>query len=91
MSHPMDRAHRFSPKGYLPTLLLCLFLGVFGAHRFYVGKIGTAFLMLFTFGGLGIWALIDLIFIICSRFRDCRGRLIVMPHDWIKVEVGKRD
>jgi hypothetical protein len=44
-----------SEKRVLPAALLCFFLGVFGAHRFYVGKIGTGFLQLFTIGGLGIW------------------------------------
>ena len=39
-----------SEKSRTTTLLLCLFLGGFGAHRFYTGKIGTAILMLiFTF------------------------------------------
>lgn len=31
-----------SEKDWLVTLLLALFLGNFGAHRFYTGKIGTA-------------------------------------------------
>ena len=43
------------------TFLLCLFLGFFGAHRFYQGKYVTGFLMLFTLGFFGIWMLIDLI------------------------------
>ena len=37
---------RVSTKSRLATTLLALFLGVFGAHRFYVGKIGTALVML---------------------------------------------
>lgn len=43
-----------STKSGLVTLLLGIFLGVFGAHRFYVGKIGTGILMILTLGGLGI-------------------------------------
>ena len=35
-----------SPKSRLATSLLAWFLGEFGAHRFYVGKIGTAAIML---------------------------------------------
>jgi TM2 domain-containing membrane protein YozV len=65
-----------SPKSRLAAVLLCLLLGVFGAHRFYVGKIGTGILMLITFGGFGIWALIDLIFVIVGSFRDKEGRLV---------------
>ena len=60
----------------LPAFLLAFIFGVFGAHRFYVGKIGTAFLQLFTFGGLGIWAVIDWVLILCKAFRDKKGRRI---------------
>ncbi len=60
-------------KRILPAFLLCFFLGIFGAHRFYVGKIGTAVLQIFTLGGLGIWALIDLIMIVVGSFSDKEG------------------
>lgn len=66
----------FSPKSRLVALLFCFFLGAFGVHRFYVGKIGTGILMLLTFGGCGIWAIIDLILIIAGSFRDKEGRLV---------------
>jgi len=65
-----------SEKGFVPTILLCLFLGTLGIHRFYVKKIGTGILMLITFGALGIWALIDLIVIICGKFKDKQGLYI---------------
>jgi hypothetical protein len=65
-----------SEKRALTTGLLCLLVGVFGAHRFYVGKYGTGFLMLVTIGGVGIWMLIDLILIITGQFRDKEGRRI---------------
>ncbi len=60
-------------KRILPAFLLCFLLGVFGAHRFYVGKTGTAIIMIFTLGGLGIWAMIDLIMIIVGGFTDANG------------------
>ena len=62
-----------STKGFVPALLLCLFLGVLGIHRFYVGKIGTGILMILTFGGLGIWALVDLVLIAVGSFTDKNG------------------
>jgi len=65
-----------SPKSRLAALLLCFFLGVLGVHRFYVGKIGTGILMLLTLGGLGIWALIDLILIVVGSFKDKDGRRV---------------
>jgi TM2 domain-containing membrane protein YozV len=63
-------------KRILPAFLLCFFFGVFGAHRFYVGKIGTGILQIVTLGGLGIWALIDLIMIIVGAFTDKEGNKI---------------
>jgi hypothetical protein len=47
---------------------------VFGVHRFYVGKVGTGLLQLVTLGGLGIWALVDLILIIVGSFRNKQDR-----------------
>lgn len=43
------------------SVLLCLFLGYFGAHKFYEGKIGMGILYLFTCGLFGIGTLIDFI------------------------------
>lgn len=65
-----------SEKRILPAFLLCLFLGTFGVHRFYVGKIGTGILQLLTLGGLGVWALIDFIMIIIGAFTDKQGNKI---------------
>lgn len=65
-----------SPKDFTITVLLCFFLGVFGIHRFYVGKILTGILMLITGGGFGIWYLIDLIRLIMGIFTDNDGLFI---------------
>lgn len=65
-----------SPRSRTVAFVLAFFLGVFGAHRFYVGKTGTALLQLCTLGGLGIWWLIDVIVVGWGSFRDAEGRLI---------------
>jgi len=65
-----------SEKGFVPTLLLCFFLGMFGVHRFYVGKVGTGLLQLVTFGGLGIWTMVDFIMIAVGSFSDSNGNPI---------------
>ncbi|GIU53880.1 MULTISPECIES: TM2 domain-containing protein [Shewanella] len=67
---------QISEKGFVPTLLLCFFLGSLGVHRFYTGKIGTGILMLLTLGGLGIWTLIDFIMIAVGSFKDSEGNAI---------------
>lgn len=59
-----------SEKSRLAAALLCWFLGVIGIHRFYVGKVGTAILMIVTLGGLGIWVLVDFIMILMGNFKD---------------------
>jgi TM2 domain-containing membrane protein YozV len=65
-----------SDKNLGVILVLFLFLGFFGIHRFMAGKIGTGVLFLLTLGGLGIWALIDLITMASGNFKDKEGRLI---------------
>lgn len=66
----------FSPKNWLATLLLSIFLGEFGIDRFYLGKIGTGILKLITLGGLGVWWLIDIILIIAGAMKDKQGQLV---------------
>ncbi len=68
-----------SPHNRLVTLVLCWFLGVLGVHRFYVGKVGTGLLMLFTGGGFGVWWMIDFIMLLLGRFRDSEGRVMGPP------------
>ncbi|MES4888377.1 TM2 domain-containing protein [Streptomyces sp. NPDC096012] len=59
----------YSDKSKIVAGILQLFLGSFGAGRFYVGSTGIALAQLFTCGGLGFWALIDGILFLTSNDR----------------------
>jgi len=74
-----ERPADVSPQSRLVVTLLAYFLGYFGAHRFYLGKTGTGLAMLFTFGGLGVWYIVDFIFAVAGMMKDKDGKLIV---DW---------
>lgn len=80
-----------SEKNWIATLLLCFFLGSFGIHHFYAGKVGLGITQLLltivgfitaVFGGfvlniaVGIWVLVDFIMIIVGSFKDKEGNLI---------------
>ena len=72
-----------SERSRLAAALMAFFLGWLGVHRFYVGKIGTAILMVLTVGGFGIWATIDLIMILAGAFTDDAGRPL---RNWVAEE-----
>ena len=62
-----------SQKSWVAALILCLLFGVWGFHRFYVGKVGSGILFLLTFGWCGIGWLVDVITILTGSFRDRDG------------------
>lgn len=71
-----NQTNREVNNEWLVVMLLCLLLGTLGVHRFYVGKITTGVIQLITFGGCGIWALIDFIIILTGGFTDAKGNPI---------------
>lgn len=64
-------------KSKMVAILLALFLGVFGADRFYLGYTGLGVAKLLTMGGCGLWLLIDLIMIITGSITDSDGNALV--------------
>lgn len=62
-----------SPKSRTVALVLAIFLGWIGVHRFYLGKVGTGVLWLLTGGCLGIGWFVDIILIACGSMRDVDG------------------
>ena len=68
-----SQAGLVSEKEWLTTLLLAIFLGGLGIHRFYTGHTGIAVVQLLTLGGCGIWTLIDVIMIATGSFKDSAG------------------
>lgn len=64
-------------KDWLTTLLLAIFLGLLGVHRFYTDHVGIGIAQLLTAGGCGIWNLVDIIMIATGSFKDAQGRPLV--------------
>lgn len=65
-----------SAKSKTTAALLCFFLGVFGIHRFYIGKTNTGILWLLTGGVFGVGIIVDFIVILCGKAKDEKGFLI---------------
>ena len=84
----MTTVPEISDRSRGAALALAALLGPLGAHRFYVGKIGTGILMLATLGGLGVWWVYDLIVVATGGFRDSDGRRVLR---WVEPEAGAHD
>lgn len=70
-------------KPKMMTLILAILpaaFGICGVHRFYTGHIGIGIVQLLTFGGCGIWQLIDIISIITRKYTDSEGRQLLRDH-----------
>lgn len=64
-------------KNFVTALLLSFFLGSLGVDRFYLGYTGLGIAKLLTFGGLGIWSLIDFIMIAMRKVTAADGSALI--------------
>src|SRR4030043_427237 len=62
------------PRSWRVALLLSLFLGFFGADRFYIGRTRSAIVKLVTLSCFGVWWLTDFILIASDWRKDAWGR-----------------
>ena len=75
-SKPKPKVNSGENKDGVITLVLCLFFGYLGVHRFFSGHIGIGIVQLLTAGGCGIWTLIDLIMIAAGSYKDADGNIV---------------
>ena len=64
-------------RSWLVALILAIFGGVLGLHRFYTGYFGIGILQLISLGGLGIWWLIDIIAMVLHCYECADGGKLV--------------
>lgn len=75
-ARPLSKASKGAMEGdksWIVALLLVIFVGALGIHRFYLGYTAIGIIQLLTLGGCGIWALIDLIRIIIRDLQPKDG------------------
>lgn len=61
------------PKDFYKVILLCVFLGVFGIHRFYTGYKRIGLFQMLTLGGCFVWWIIDIFSLCFNTYKDKYG------------------
>lgn len=71
---PQQVMQQSEQKDFLVALLLSIFVGSLGVDRFYLGYVGLGIVKLITFGGCGVWTVIDIILIAMGKLPDATGQ-----------------
>lgn len=79
-----------SPKSKAVVLPLCIFLGMFGVHRYYVGKIGTGVIWMLTAGFFGIGWIVDIFTVALGGFYDVSGYVVRFHPTEAELEEERR-
>lgn len=66
----------YSDKDAGTAFLLSFFVGTLGIDRFYIGQTGLGIAKLLTCGGLGVWAIVDMILFGMGKIRDAQGLIL---------------
>ena len=70
----------YSTRSRAIAFVLCIFLGYFGVHRFYLGKTVTGLIFLFTGGIFGLGWLVDIISLLTNGMKD--GQDLPLKPEW---------
>jgi TM2 domain-containing membrane protein YozV len=79
---PIKKVHK--QRHFLIAFFFSFMWGTWGVDRFYMGYIVTGILKLLTFGGLGIWTLVDFIFISSGFMKDKQGQPMLQAAEYKK-------
>ena len=67
---------RSSEKSWAVAFWSSVFLGSLGVDRFYLGYGILGLIKLFTFGGFGLWWLLDILLLLINRLPDAEGGML---------------
>ena len=74
ITQPLKTKRISKQRHFLAVFFISFMWGTFGVDRMYLGKWGTGILKLVTFGGFGLWVVVDIILIMTGAIRDKQGR-----------------
>ena len=75
--YKMDHCNYSSGYRWSTALLLSITVGGFGADRFYLGYWREGIGKLFSFGGLGVWTVVDILLIAVGYLRPDDGSIFI--------------